>query len=268
MAITETQFERLKERVAALEKKPDFTHKVRHTPPLLIVGYFVVPTLTILITAFLGVVPSLENYSKLQIEHQVNGSLIQPLQQIEQMGKDIAGINGTLKAWSPLITPQVFNKSLVLPPSQFKKALSELKAVVANARKQDVRVPSQIIRGLQTKLLGTTRSAPDFWPTAAEFVSYRSFNGASPETQQLGSANVPNCADSPPSRMKITAVPDSHTIKMSTGVYENCRITLDSAQDDDRINFIPEQRISIHYVQELSCHLSGRSSKPNSCVEG
>jgi hypothetical protein len=52
-----------------------------------------------------------------------------PLQNVAQMGQDIASIKATLQAWSPLIAPQILKRSSTLPQPEFEKSLVQLKAV-------------------------------------------------------------------------------------------------------------------------------------------
>jgi hypothetical protein len=123
-----------------------------------------------------------------------------------------------------------------LSQSTFEKALADLKTVITTARKKDVRVSPLIVEDLQAKLVAANHSAPDYWPTAAEFITYRSHLGTGSAPSQLA-----NCTDSLPTISKVLESTPS-TLEVTPGVYENCRVTLDSAEDDKRINEILSER--------------------------
>jgi hypothetical protein len=123
-----------------------------------------------------------------------------------------------------------------LPLSEFKTTLPELSAAVATVRQQKLSVSPQVVVGLQQKLTATDTSAPGFWPVSAELISFRSFNNGSEQTKGLLSAKLPDCVDSEPHSAVVTKVIEPNIIQYNVPYYENCRFTLDSPHDDERIN--------------------------------
>lgn len=151
----------------------------------------------------------------------------------------IVGIRGDLAKQSMI-------NHASLPLSDFKANLPDLGVAIATARQQQAKVSPTIISDLQQKLVataGTNASAvesPNFWPTAAEFISYRSEVTTG---NFKSSAGIPNCTDSDPNPFKVTEVgPIGNVKKIANAYYENCRFTLDSPQDDSRINTILEKK--------------------------
>jgi hypothetical protein len=107
---------------------------------------------------------------------------------------------------------------------------------------------------LQQKLSASV-DAPSFWPTAADFINYRSQISVR-DYQGLERSDLPNCVDKPPVPMTMTM--DSETEKGRVGepikpggaheipaVYENCRFTLDSPEET---SMIPELGKGRSYV--------------------
>jgi hypothetical protein len=124
-----------------------------------------------------------------------------------------------------------------LPAEEFQSTLTDLRSSIAIAKKESVKVDMHTIGVLQKKLVDTDSSASDFWPTVSTFVSYRSEIQSTPL-----SGNIPNCTDSLPSLNKVSSIRDLHEIDIAGGVYENCRVTLDSVQDQEKINSLLKNR--------------------------
>jgi hypothetical protein len=141
----------------------------------------------------------------------------QTLDRLVQIEKNLTALN--LKAQASLSS------------SEFQSALPDLKAALASAKKDNLKVGAQTIDALQKRLLDTSTNASDFWPAVSSFVSYRSQIQSTPLT-----ANPPDCTDSLPTPNKVSAVTSPQTIEVSGGIYQNCRITLDSVQDQEKIN--------------------------------
>jgi hypothetical protein len=110
-------------------------------------------------------------------------------------------------------------------------------------------VPPEVIEGLRSKLLASDSAGPDFWPTVAEFISYRSLvqspipiahAPARPSGQEAYAviATIPNCIDSLPKPGTIKEVLSPHEATQNRGLYENCRFQLDSATQDQTLNAI------------------------------
>ncbi len=163
------------------------------------------------------------------------------------VGTQIVDYGKKLTAIETKLTVLGLQSQASLPQSTFDKTLPDLRSVVATARKENVRVPPKVIEGLQSKLLAADSTAPEFWPTVAEFISYRSFVLSTPLTyppskRPWGHANViatlPNCTDSFPKPMTIKEVLSPNEAVNNRGLYDNCRFVLDSATQDQTLNTI------------------------------
>ena len=144
-----------------------------------------------------------------------------------------------LEAIEKKLTASELQSQASVPQAVFEKTLPDLRSAVTNARKKDVRVSPAVIEDLRSKLLATSPSAPEFWPTVSEFVSYRSSVTSEPPEQarKLLTERIPNCTDSLPKPMMMMVVGPKEVVQ-TRGVYENCRFVLDSPSQDQTLNAI------------------------------
>jgi hypothetical protein len=126
-----------------------------------------------------------------------------------------------------------------LAPSEFKATLPDLSSSIAVARRQNVRVPSKVVDDLSKQLTATETSASGFWPTAGEFISYRS--ALTHEDLVNLKNSMPKCVDTQPhpatTARAIQASPDPQTVPLNPAHYDNCRIQLDSPEEDARLSY-------------------------------
>lgn len=183
--------------------------------------------------------PHIESASSSWVDGRIAGQLKQPGEKLDKLDKDVSAIKVQLDTLNPLINGlllQRLSNSAALPQRQFEQRLPDIKKLIALAQERGVKADPSLLGRVSQKLLNINPRAPDFWPVSAELVSYRSSNGATSNILQLASAKLPDCTDSLPQPMKVAEVLNEHQIRLSRGLYENCRITLDSAQDNDRLN--------------------------------
>ncbi len=173
---------------------------------------------------------------------------------LDTIDKTLAGIQGDLSKQSLI-------NHAALPLPDFKATLPDLNSAIARAKQQNAKVSSAVIGDLQQKLSASV-DAPDFWPTAAQFISYRSQNTL-PDFQSLMQPNLPNCTDHEPTPMELvvsdeeakngkqndTALvsdllkeTDKNKTHMVSAVYQDCRFTLDSPEETARIPNLGTQR--------------------------
>jgi hypothetical protein len=151
---------------------------------------------------------------------------------IGEIKKDIQAIRGDL-------AKQSLTTHAALPLADFKTTLPEVRSAIAVARQSDVKVAPKVIEDLQQKLTASGERSPGFWPAAAEFISYRSYG----TTSGTLFTNLPNCTDRDPAPSKVgTKSPDGSVFTVENPVYENCRITLDSTKDTDKLNELLEHK--------------------------
>jgi hypothetical protein len=125
---------------------------------------------------------------------------------------------------------------------QLQANLSTVTAQIQTARINGEHPDEKKVEALSGALSQVVRHNPDLpevWRAASELISYRSLNVPLDQRTGVSDVNLPNCTDSAPNPMRVTEVGPGGTIKkISSPYYENCKLTLDSAVDDDRINFL------------------------------
>jgi hypothetical protein len=163
----------------------------------------------------------------------------------------LGAVEQTLVGIQHDLSRQSLIKQAALPLPEFKSTLPDLRTAIATAQQQKVKVDHKVVSDLQHKLNASV-DAPDFWPTAAQFISYRSQTSVQ-DYQDLTRPDLPNCVDKPPVPMKMTM--DAETEKGLVGepikpggthqfpaLYENCRFTLDSPEETSMIPELGEGR--------------------------
>jgi hypothetical protein len=116
-----------------------------------------------------------------------------------------------------------------------KQSLADQAILFGAKQQENTRAPYKLASTLATKLVQSDKSTPDYWPTAAEFISYRS-QIVSPDEEVLLNSHLPNCVDSDPFPIRVAEVDSRGAIRrLENAHYDNCRFTLDSMEDDGRI---------------------------------
>lgn len=93
----------------------------------------------------------------------------------------------------------------------------------------------------------TFPTTSEYWPVAAQFISYRSRVNVGTAFQTLSRPDMPNCTDSLPTRMEYrmtseeerSTKEETNRVGLDSGrftpaIYENCRFVLDSPEEAKR----------------------------------
>lgn len=123
-----------------------------------------------------------------------------------------------------------------LPPQFLAKSLPDLQSVIKTVRQRDAEVQRPVLASLSENLGKISPDVPNYWNAIFEFVNYKSFNAAPPNTRSLLSENLPNCTDTPLPPLTVSKVLSPTQFQAEAPAYENCRVTLDSEKDDEAIN--------------------------------
>ncbi len=150
----------------------------------------------------------------------------------------LGGINQSIEQIRRDLSPLQINAQASLPNDSFQAELPKLKAALATAKKAQLPVSPYVLTEVQSKLLSTNKDNPAFWPTVSEFVSYRSQINVA-DFQSLLHPDLPNCTDHDPLPMKVIEEgTHQRPPKVSPAYYDDCRFTLDSPQDNAKVNYL------------------------------
>lgn len=139
----------------------------------------------------------------------------------------------TLEPFIRDVIQHQFDSAAKLPIAMLQERLPAVQHLLATAKDQRFKADAKIVDTLTRKLNAANTSAGGFWPTAAEFISYRSL-----QTEQRiadGASNFPNCTDHRPTAPKIIGI-EGNNFTLGRSLYENCRITFDSPLENEKIN--------------------------------
>jgi hypothetical protein len=165
---------------------------------------------------------------------------------LKQVRDTVNRTDEKLKTLEPFIHDVIqhqFDSAAKLSPSALQARLPAIQHLAAVAQNQEVKVDTTALNVLGHKLSTVDTKAAAFWPTAAQFVSYRSQINVV-DSQSLSRPNMANCTDNPPTPMeyRMTAE-EEYSTKEETNrvgldssrfipaIYENCRFVLDSPEE-------------------------------------
>lgn len=160
-------------------------------------------------------------------------------QTLHEIQQTVNAVKTKLETLEPFIQDLIrhqFDSAASLPPKTIGQRLPAVQHLLAVAKDQQIKADVTVLNTLGQKLSTVDTNAKDFWPTAAQFVSYRS-QATVQNIQSLLRPDIPNCAEQVPSPMGYRMTPEEE--KNSAGpnpsqfipaVYENCRFVLDSPQ--------------------------------------
>jgi hypothetical protein len=151
------------------------------------------------------------------------------------------GIRGEITAIRGDLAKISISAHAALPLKEFETTLPDLASTVTTLRLQDLKVSPKVIEDLGHKLASTETNVPGYWPASSALVSYKS-QISTTDFANLMQSNLPRCADHDPIPMQITEVKNQpngqQTMTVSSAFYDNCRFTLDSPEDDAKVNAI------------------------------
>jgi len=181
-----------------------------------------------------------------------------------------------LKTLEPFIRDIVqhqFDNVATLPSKTLGKRLPAVQHLVAVAKDRGIKGDAPTLDAIGRKLSAVDANVADFWPTAAQFISYRS-QTLSSDFQSLISPDLPNCTDHDPTPMEIIVNEEDEkktkqndtlhlptekskplgkdTSRLVSARYENCRFTLDSPEEAEQIPYVRNRRsfaLTFHHCQ-------------------
>lgn len=173
-------------------------------------------------------------------------------QRVDKTNEEVSGVRsrvdqivGQLEVLRPFmesIVQSQMKKSSGLPIREFERNLPSLRATLSQARLLEVKSPPELLSSLSTKLEAARVSAPNYWPAAAELISYRSENSSSKFASAMSSENLPICTTTILHPGPVISVPSPTKIIFELPFYEHCKVMLDDPAQDAEINRQVEAR--------------------------
>jgi hypothetical protein len=140
----------------------------------------------------------------------------------------------TLEPFIQDIVRHQFDNAANLTPKTLGQRLPAIRHLVAVAQNQQITVDTQVVGRLADNLHSVKSDAPEFWPAVGELINYRSFN-FNQSILELLTKQLPDCLDTDPGPAIIAAVQSDTQMTVTKPVFRDCRLTLDSASDDERL---------------------------------
>ena len=146
----------------------------------------------------------------------------------------------TLATLQPFIQDVInhqFESTSKLSTAALQERLPAVQHLLASARDQRVKADTKVLDALTQKLSAANTSAVGFWPTAAEFISYRS--ALTHEDLVNLSNSMPKCTDQPPHLATVAQYTPagSTSLSINPAYYENCQLQLDSREQDAYLSY-------------------------------
>lgn len=164
---------------------------------------------------------------------------------ISAINEKLAGLTATIEFLKPDVSknlPNVMKQSLQ-QKGDLELGLKTLAALATRAQEQKITTDPVEIGEVVQHLLSIKDRNIDFWRASSSLLNYRSFNVLPKQTISLSMQNLPNCTDSDPVTLTgqapytiLDLEPTGKVKRVMNPHYYNCRFTLDSAEDDRRIN--------------------------------
>ena len=115
--------------------------------------------------------------------------------------------------------------------------LKTIAALATKAQSQGITTDRESLANATNALLAVKDRSADFWNASVALLNYRSFNSLPDQAERLSQPNIPNCTDKAPHPFTVTGVgPIGNVTQIASAFYEDCRFTIDSERDDERIN--------------------------------
>lgn len=186
------------------------------------------------------------------VQNAVNSAVkneVSPLNdKMSAISEKLAGLTATMEFLKPDVSknlPRVMKQNLQ-QNGDLELGLKTVAALATKAQQQRITSDSTAIAEVIQDLLSIKDRNADFWKASTSLLNYRSFDISPRQTTGLSTANLTDCTNSDPLPYKITEVgPVGEIKKYSNAYYENCRFTLDSLEDDKRINSIMLNRFPV-----------------------
>jgi hypothetical protein len=168
----------------------------------------------------------------LWIDERIGKKLEDPIRRLGNIENGLTETNAKLGLIYDLLKDWL-KTAAKLKPADFSRSLPKTADALRAATVFNVPSSPEVENEIRKNLLSVDSNAPGYWPTAALFITYQTAG-----LRPLQPDKLPNCVDSEPTPARLDIIAGPHTASWTYVAYDNCRITLDSPRDTDRINTI------------------------------
>jgi len=174
------------------------------------------------------------------------GGINEKLGQIQQTVTSTKATLDTLQPFIHDVIQHQFESTSKLPVSTLQERLPAVKHLVEAAQDQQVKIDPTLVTSISKHFLQIPKRESDYWQAAGSLISYNSFNSNSWALP----ASLPDCMDSEPRSMATFTVKSSAgNLPLDLGAYENCRLTLDSNRDGERLEQLLHKFATLWFSQ-------------------
>ncbi len=198
---------------------------------------------------------------RLRVDKQVDARLTDVHKNLSDMKDSVNEMKATLDTLKPLIQDLIqrqMNKAAQMPTSELQQNLPQIKSLVEVARRDKVPVNIKTVQAIEEKLRNLPSRTEQFWQVSADLISYRSLAHGLDYTSTW-TAPLAKCADFEPhpSTLAEAIGPGEQTVKVNPAYYENCRVQLDSAEENEKISGYAKRYVGLTFRRCLVIYRGG-----------
>jgi polyhydroxyalkanoate synthesis regulator phasin len=198
---------------------------------------------------------------KFRVDSRIDTRLTDLRKDLGDVKGSVAEMKATLDTLKPFIQDLVqrqMNRAAQMPASELQENLPKIKSVVEVARQQKVPLEPKTVQMIEEKLRKLPSRTEQFWQVSADLISYRSLVYGIDYTSKW-TAPMPKCADLEPhpSTLAEAIGPGEQTVKVNPAYYENCRVQLDSAEENEKISSHSKRYVGLTFRHCLVIYRGG-----------
>jgi polyhydroxyalkanoate synthesis regulator phasin len=197
----------------------------------------------------------------LRVDARMDTRLLDLRKDLSDVKGNVTEMKATLDTLKPFIQDLVksqMDKAAHLPASELQENLQDIRNVVEVARQQKVPVEKKTVQTIEEKLRRLPSRTEQFWQVSADLISYRSLVYGL-DYSSTWTAPIPKCSDFEPhpSTLAEAIGPGEQTVKVNPAYYENCRVQLDSAEENEKISGYAKKYVGLTFRHCLVVYRGG-----------
>jgi hypothetical protein len=156
----------------------------------------------------------------------------QTLDKVKVSTEETATALHTLQPFIQDVIRHQFESASQLPARTLGERLPAVKNLIALAQNERVQIKPAVATSLSQKLLQVDNVNQTYWEVASALINYR-WSATSPQNFP---PNLPDCTDTEP-HLWVDALDFGRIVlQLEKDVYSDCRVTLDSPKDGEKLN--------------------------------